>query len=42
MPNKNQIDELKEILLGRKENILTNIQNSRSNIDQLKEQDIND
>lgn len=42
MPNKDQIDELKEILLGRKENILTNIQNSRSNIDQLKEQDIND
>ena len=42
MPNKNQIDELKDILLQRKENILTNIHNSRSNIDQLKEQDIND
>ena len=42
MPNKNQIDELRVILLERKENILTNIHNSRSNIDQLKEQDIND
>lgn len=42
MPNKNQIDELKVILLERKENILSNIKNSRANIDQLKEQDIND
>ena len=42
MPNKHQIDELKEILLGRRENILSNINNSRTNIDQLKEQDIND
>ena len=42
MPNKNQIDELKVILLERKENILSNINNSRANIDQLKEQDIND
>ena len=41
MPNKNQIDELKVILLERKENILSNIKNSRANIDQLKEQDIN-
>lgn len=42
MPNKNQIDELKVILLERKESILSNIKNSRANIDQLKEQDIND
>lgn len=42
MPNKNQIDELKAILLERKDNILANIHNSRSNIDQLKDQDIND
>ena len=42
MPNRQQIDELKVILLERKENILSNINNSRANIDQLKEQDIND
>ena len=42
MPNKQQIDELKIILLERKENILSNINNSRANIDQLKEQEIND
>jgi len=42
MPNKNQIDELKVILLERKNNILVNIDNSRLNIDQLKEQDIKD
>ena len=42
MPNKSQIDELKQILLERKVNILNNINNSRANIDQLKEQDIND
>ena len=36
MPNKQQIDELKVILLERKENILSNINNSRANIDQLK------
>ena len=42
MPNKHQIDELKVILLERKENILSNINNSRANIDQLKEQEIND
>jgi len=42
MPNKSQVDELKVILLERKENILSNINNSRTNIDQLKEQEIND
>ena len=42
MPNKHQIDELKVILLERKESILSNINNSRANIDQLKEQEIND
>ena len=42
MPNKHQVDELKVILLERKENILSNISNSRANIDQLKEQEIND
>ena len=42
MPNKQQIDELKVILLERKESILSNINNSRANIDQLKEQEIND
>jgi DnaK suppressor protein len=42
MPNKSQVDELKVILLERKENILSNINNSRANIDQLKEQEIND
>ena len=42
MPNKPQIDELRVILLDRKESILSNINNSRANIDQLKEQEIND
>ena len=42
MPNKHQVDELKVILFERKENILSNISNSRANIDQLKEQEIND
>ncbi len=42
MPNKLQIDELRVILLERKETILSNINNSRANIDQLKEQEIND
>ena len=42
MPNKQQIDELRIILLERKETILSNINNSRANIDQLKEQEIND
>ena len=42
MPNKSQIDELKVILLERRDNILSNINSSRLNIDQLKEQDIKD
>lgn len=42
MPTKSQIDELKQILLGRKDNILENINKSRSNIDELKDQDIKD
>jgi DnaK suppressor protein len=42
MANKTQIDELRAILLERKESILSNINNSRENIDQLKNQDIND
>ena len=42
MPNKQQIDELKVILLERRDNILSNINSSRLNIDQLKEQDIKD
>ena len=42
MPNKSQIDELKVILLERRDNILSNINNSRLNIDQLKNQDIKD
>ena len=42
MPNKSQIDELKVILLEGRDNILSNINNSRLNIDQLKDQDIKD
>lgn len=42
MANKTQIDELRAILLERKESILSNINNSRENIDQLKDQDIKD
>lgn len=42
MPNKSQIDELKIILLARKESILANINSSRANIDELKNQEIND
>ena len=42
MPNKSQIDELKVILLERRDNILSNINSSRLNIYQLKEQDIKD
>ena len=42
MPNKSQIDELKIILPARKENILANINSSRANIDELKNQEIND
>ena len=42
MPNKSQIDELKVILLESRDNKLSNINSSRLNIDQLKEQDIKD
>lgn len=42
MPNKNQILELKEILLNRRENILSFINESRNSIDQIKNQEIND
>ena len=42
MPNKSQIDELKIILLARKDSILANIISSRANIDELKNQEIND
>lgn len=42
MPNKSQIDELEAILLERKDKILSNINDSRSNIDQLKSVEIND
>jgi len=42
MANKNQIDELKAILLQRKESLSQNIHNSIDSIDQLKDQDIND
>ena len=42
MPNKSQIDELKIILLARKDSILANISSSRANIDELKNQEIND
>ncbi|MDZ7818401.1 MAG: RNA polymerase-binding protein DksA [Aliarcobacter sp.] len=42
MPNKSQIDELKIILLARKDSILANINSSRANIDELKGQEIND
>ncbi len=42
MPNRQQIDELKTILILRKETILKNINGSRDNIDQLKDQEIKD
>lgn len=42
MANKSQIDELKAILLERKEIILNNVRSSRDSIDQLKDQDLND
>ena len=42
MANKSQIDELKAILLERRETILSNVRNSRESIDQLKDQDLND
>ncbi|RXJ83741.1 RNA polymerase-binding protein DksA [Arcobacter sp. CECT 8985] len=40
MPNKKQIEELKEILLLRKETLLKSISNNRDNIDLLKDQDV--
>jgi DnaK suppressor protein len=42
MPNRQQINELKETLIQRRETILNNINGSRANIDQLKDQDIKD
>ena len=42
MPNRQQINELKETLIKRQETILNNINGSRENIDQLKDQDIKD
>lgn len=42
MASKNQIEDLKVMLLERKEKILVNINSSRENINQLKEQEIND
>ena len=42
MANKNQIDELKTILLQRKDSLSQNIHSSIDSIDQLKDQDIND
>ena len=40
MPNRLQIDELKDILIERQKVILNNINGSRLNIDQLKDQEI--
>ncbi|MDY0364987.1 MAG: RNA polymerase-binding protein DksA [Arcobacteraceae bacterium] len=42
MPNKKQIDEMKNILLERKAQIETNIQDSKHNITLLKSQEVND
>lgn len=42
MANKSQIEELKDILLQRKDTIFTNVKNSRDSIEQLKDQDLND
>lgn len=42
MPNRQQIDDLKNILIERQKVILNNINGSRENIDQLKEQEIKD
>lgn len=42
MPNTKQINELKVILLDRKEKLLKNILGSRENIDLLKGQDVKD
>jgi DnaK suppressor protein len=40
--NKKQIEELKDILLQRKANIIEYIKTSRSNIDELKSQECKD
>lgn len=42
MASKQQIEDLKEVLILRKEKILSNINDSRDNIDQLKSQEVND
>ncbi len=42
MPNKKQIEELKEILEKRKELIIENIKESRESIDNLKNSECND
>ncbi len=42
MPNKNQILELKDTLIQRRETILSNINSSRDSIDDIKNQEIND
>ncbi|QOG12815.1 RNA polymerase-binding protein DksA [Arcobacter sp. FWKO B] len=42
MPNKKQIEEMKVILLERKELIESNINNSKENLDLLKNQEVND
>lgn len=42
MASKQQVDDLKIILEEKKEKILQNIIDSRENINQLKEQEIND
>ena len=42
MANTKQIDELKEILIDRKEKINKNIQGSRDSIDSLKDSDCKD
>jgi len=42
MASTRQIEELKEILEERREQILNNINGSRANIDELKNQEIND
>jgi len=42
MASKQQIEELKITLIERKEKILSNIHDSRENIDQLKQQEVND
>lgn len=42
MASKQQVGDLKVILEERKEKILKNINDSRENIDQLKQQEVND